>query len=360
NSAISRLGVDVSTITTANHLPRGPLSLQEKTRRRNLNLCLYCGNSGHFTSSCPNKRNPPARDVVSTILLNDQDLSVVSFKNYAINSLTRIVPKEHINLVTSIKKSKDQVHIKTYAQHFSFLVNSFAGAIGEGNFKADDVEKAKTLAYEFEAVHTHSDIPIRSIDCIAALSDHDVMEAVYSTFLENGLTAEHACTFYTALMAEEKSDIKNIIQHAQAAKINNFVPEPRRLFHAKINAKAGYDIVVCDFGGNVVVYTLKGTVNRHCCSPIMGLDDAHRWDKRDDMIFNIISEAQEGIEKLEAPDIGISIHSSYDIPMKDWPSIMIAHGTTRVYGVMHYDDSVLDNDSGDWDEIEYYDANVLS
>lgn len=38
---------------------RGPLSSEEKDRRRKENLCLYCGQPKHFASNCPNKR-PPA------------------------------------------------------------------------------------------------------------------------------------------------------------------------------------------------------------------------------------------------------------------------------------------------------------
>ncbi len=34
---------------------RGPLTTQEKERRRNERLCLYCGQADHFVTSCPNK-----------------------------------------------------------------------------------------------------------------------------------------------------------------------------------------------------------------------------------------------------------------------------------------------------------------
>ena len=37
-------------------VPRGPLNRTEKERRRKLGLCLYCGNKGHFASSCPLKQ----------------------------------------------------------------------------------------------------------------------------------------------------------------------------------------------------------------------------------------------------------------------------------------------------------------
>jgi hypothetical protein len=34
---------------------RGPLTQAEKDRRRQLNLCLYCGGAGHNADTCPNK-----------------------------------------------------------------------------------------------------------------------------------------------------------------------------------------------------------------------------------------------------------------------------------------------------------------
>lgn len=34
---------------------RGPLTSEEKQRRKDLNLCLYCGNPGHIARDCPNR-----------------------------------------------------------------------------------------------------------------------------------------------------------------------------------------------------------------------------------------------------------------------------------------------------------------
>ena len=36
---------------------RGPVTDQEKKHRRDNNLCLYCGSSGHWASQCPHKRS---------------------------------------------------------------------------------------------------------------------------------------------------------------------------------------------------------------------------------------------------------------------------------------------------------------
>lgn len=37
--------------------PRGPLSQAEKDRRRNLNLCAYCGDAAHHQADCPRRRD---------------------------------------------------------------------------------------------------------------------------------------------------------------------------------------------------------------------------------------------------------------------------------------------------------------
>lgn len=44
---------DPMDLSTANVKRKGPLSEAEKTRRRNFGLCNYCGEAGHFASSCP-------------------------------------------------------------------------------------------------------------------------------------------------------------------------------------------------------------------------------------------------------------------------------------------------------------------
>ena len=40
-----------------------PLILQEKQRRRQNRLCMYCGEPGHIAQRCPNKRTFKARSI---------------------------------------------------------------------------------------------------------------------------------------------------------------------------------------------------------------------------------------------------------------------------------------------------------
>jgi len=48
-------------------VPRGPLSEAEKQRRRDHNLCLRCGQSGHYATNCPGGRgNNPTEVQVKT------------------------------------------------------------------------------------------------------------------------------------------------------------------------------------------------------------------------------------------------------------------------------------------------------
>lgn len=46
---------DLMDLSAADVRPRGPLSSEERTRRRQLGLCLYCGGNGHLVRSCPIK-----------------------------------------------------------------------------------------------------------------------------------------------------------------------------------------------------------------------------------------------------------------------------------------------------------------
>lgn len=47
--------VPMDLSNTQRRIPRGPLTQDEKTRRRQQNLCLYCGGAGHMAASCPQK-----------------------------------------------------------------------------------------------------------------------------------------------------------------------------------------------------------------------------------------------------------------------------------------------------------------
>lgn len=53
-------GVPMEIDATRVSRPRGPLTDEEKNRRRTLNLCLYCGGAGHSANDCPNKKSKPA------------------------------------------------------------------------------------------------------------------------------------------------------------------------------------------------------------------------------------------------------------------------------------------------------------
>ena len=45
---------------------RGPLSNQEKQRRRANRLCFYCGGLGHIAINCPNRPKRQVNQIVTT------------------------------------------------------------------------------------------------------------------------------------------------------------------------------------------------------------------------------------------------------------------------------------------------------
>lgn len=54
---------------------RGPLSPEEKQRRRANNLCLYCGQPGHIARACPNSNRKPLHVAETNVVAVPQNLS---------------------------------------------------------------------------------------------------------------------------------------------------------------------------------------------------------------------------------------------------------------------------------------------
>jgi hypothetical protein len=53
------LGPTPMDIDAAYTRPRGPLTLAERQRRKDNNLCFYCGSAVHSFNDCPNRRSRP-------------------------------------------------------------------------------------------------------------------------------------------------------------------------------------------------------------------------------------------------------------------------------------------------------------
>jgi hypothetical protein len=61
-------------------LKRGPLNDMEKKRRRENNLCLYCGSPGHWASQCPHKKNQGKKAASAAVgNVENPETSVVPF-----------------------------------------------------------------------------------------------------------------------------------------------------------------------------------------------------------------------------------------------------------------------------------------
>lgn len=147
-----------------------------------------------------------------------------------------------------------------------------------------------------------------------------------------------------------------------------------------------------DVGGNPLAYLNKGQANTHCCCPKLDVKDAERLRKRDEYVVVEKRKVDERIrrrkvagkdndadlQKLErkkrllsefvktpskfycsnlAQDCqhqapyALSVHAAYDIPMAEWPVIMIRHGVKHVYGSMLYTNEALVADVGELKEL---------
>ncbi|KAI0995915.1 hypothetical protein K3495_g12267 [Podosphaera aphanis] len=60
NSAANAVHGDPMDLSGAVAQPRGPLSQEERDRRRRNGLCYYCGEPGHKSGGCPRKNRSPA------------------------------------------------------------------------------------------------------------------------------------------------------------------------------------------------------------------------------------------------------------------------------------------------------------
>ena len=66
--------MDIDAVNTVS--PRGPLSAQEKQRRRQLNLCLYCGQPNHTVNTCPLRPQPRAQAAELNLALDSDDREI--------------------------------------------------------------------------------------------------------------------------------------------------------------------------------------------------------------------------------------------------------------------------------------------
>lgn len=51
--------MQLDMVSTSKRRVRGPLDDAEKARRREKDLCMYCGGQGHYAFNCPNRVHPP-------------------------------------------------------------------------------------------------------------------------------------------------------------------------------------------------------------------------------------------------------------------------------------------------------------
>ena len=73
---------------------RGPVTDQEKKRRRDNNLCLYCGSSGHWASQCPHKQCRAKPSAAATITATSEGGVLISTPAVPFLSSASVVPAQ--------------------------------------------------------------------------------------------------------------------------------------------------------------------------------------------------------------------------------------------------------------------------
>ncbi len=68
----------------------GPLSKEEKERRKKENLCLYCGSSKHKLNDCPKRKQKTQRILILLCQFLQQSLNLVTIKVNLINLLLNL------------------------------------------------------------------------------------------------------------------------------------------------------------------------------------------------------------------------------------------------------------------------------
>lgn len=159
-----------------------------------------------------------------------------------------------------------------------------------------------------------------------------------------------------------------------------------------------------DVGGNPMAYVNKGITNVHCCCPKLDVKDEERLRKRDEFVrvelrniakqksmLALCDDPRMKKNRLEVAGIdrraldtreyvckrfsekpwefycndmaqdcdhqalyGLSVHAAYDIPIEEWPLIMIRHGLQIVHGCLLFHTDMLTLDSGDFPEMNMY------
>lgn len=105
--------MDINVISNSSNYDsrkyHSPLSTAEKERRSKNNLCMYCGQPGHFTNVCPVKtsRFTSGQSSISTILI-DNDNQPASIN---------VITNSDINLITTSNKRKSHDELVEILHH---------------------------------------------------------------------------------------------------------------------------------------------------------------------------------------------------------------------------------------------------
>ncbi|KAG1038307.1 hypothetical protein G6F43_012708 [Rhizopus delemar] len=103
-----------------------PLTTKEKQRRRNLGLCMYCGDDGHAAPNCPKKsgKGPTQASILTTAMIDSGAMSNFIDSNFVKHHDIPLYPREIPAIVQNVDGSSISSGVVTHESRLSLTTGN--------------------------------------------------------------------------------------------------------------------------------------------------------------------------------------------------------------------------------------------